>query len=219
MQQEEEEESMKKCHAARFESRVWNEAEKKYDRGKLECRGLLKAWKKLQVYLYSIRFVIEIDARMLMHQLNLPASDLLGSVMNRWLAWIRLFNFDIKHVAGKKHGGPDGLSRRKQSEANSDSNDSDELDEYMNADLTHAWVNNGNGNAENNNMPDELRRIKHYLLMLERLDGMTDRAFRAFVRYATEFLVNEGLLFRRAKVNMLSRRVIWDKNEQNNIIQ
>jgi len=87
----------------------------------------------------------------------------------------------------------------------------------MDADLTHAWVNNGD--AENDDVPDELRRIKHYLLTLERPDRMMDKAFRAFVRYATEFLVNEGLLFRRAKLNMPPRRVIWDRNEQNNIIQ
>jgi len=48
---------------------------------------------------------------------------------------------------------------------------------------------------------------------------MIDKAFRAFIRYATKFLVNEGLLFRRAKLNMPPRRVIWDRNEQNNIIQ
>jgi len=172
---------MKKRHSARFESGVWNEAEKKYDGGKLECRGLLKALKKLRVYLYGVQFVVEIDARTLVHQLNLPASDLPGSVVNRWLAWIRLFNFDIKHVAGKKHGGPDGLSRRKQSEDDSDDDDSDELDECMDTDLTHAMVNNGDGDAENDDMPDELRRIKRYLLILERPDGMTDKAFRAFV--------------------------------------
>jgi len=225
---QQEKESTNKHHPARFESGVWNEAEKKYDGGKLECRGLLKALKKLRVYLYGVRFVMEIDARTLVHQLNLPASDLLGSVVNRWLAWIRLLNFDIKHVAGKKHGGPDSLSRRKQSEDDSDSNDSDELDECIDADLMHtyaqisesnAWVNNGEGDAENDEVPDKLRRIKRYLLTLARPDGMTDKAFRAFVRYTTEFLVNEGLLFRRAKLNMPPRRVIWDRNEQNNIIQ
>ena len=109
--------------------------------------------------------MVKIDARTLVHQLNLPASDLPGSVVNRWLAWIRLFNFDIKHVAGKKHGGPDGLSRRKQSEDDSDSDDSDELDECMDADLTYAMVNNGDGDndAGNDDMPDELRRIKTLL--------------------------------------------------------
>jgi len=110
---QQEEDSMKNCHPVRFESGVWNEAEKKYDGGKLEYRGLLKALKKLRVYLYGVRFVMEIDTRTLVHQLNLPALDLPGSVVNRWLAWIRLFNFNIKHVTGKKHRGPDGLSRRK----------------------------------------------------------------------------------------------------------
>jgi len=172
---------------------------------------------------------MEIDARTFVHQLNLPASDPPGSVVNRSLAWIRLLNFNIKHVAGKKYGGPDGLSRRKQSEDDSDSDDSDsddsdsddsdELDECMDTDLTHAMVNNGDGDVENDDMPDKLRRIKPYLLTLERPDGMTDRAFRAFVRYTTEFLVNEGLLFRRAKLNIPPRRVIWDRNEQTNIIQ
>jgi len=51
---QQEEDSNKKRHPARCESGVWNEAEKKYDGGKLECRGLLKALKKLQVYLYGV---------------------------------------------------------------------------------------------------------------------------------------------------------------------
>jgi len=134
------------------------------------------------------------------------------------LAWIRLFNFEIKYIAGKKHREPDGSSRRRRSEDDSEEeDDSDELDECMDANLTHVWVNNDD--AENTDMPDELRRIKRHLLTLERPDGMTDRAIRAFVRYATEFLVNKGLLFRRSKPNMLPKRVIWDRNEQNNIIQ
>jgi len=95
---------------------------------------------------------------------ELLASDLPGSVVNRWLAWIRLFNFEIKHVAGKKHGGPDGLSRRKQSENDSDGDDSNKLDDCMDADLTHAMVNNGDGDAENDDMPDEMRRIKTLLV-------------------------------------------------------
>ena len=87
-------------------------AEKKYDSGKLECRGLLCALKKLHFYLYGIRFLVEIDAKTLVYQLNQPASDLPGSVVNRWLVWIRLFDFDLKHVVGTKHSGLDALSRR-----------------------------------------------------------------------------------------------------------
>ena len=39
-------------------------------------------------------------------------SDLPGAIVGPWLAYIRLFSFDIKHVAGVKHKGPDTLSRR-----------------------------------------------------------------------------------------------------------
>ena len=99
---QQEDSKMKKRHPAHYESGMWTDAERKYDSRKLECRGLLKALKKLRYYLYGVRFLVEIDARMLVHQLNQPASDLPGSVVNRWLAWIRLFTFDIKHVAGTK---------------------------------------------------------------------------------------------------------------------
>jgi RNase H-like domain found in reverse transcriptase len=36
---------------ARYESGVWNDVERKYDAVKLECRGLLKALKKLRFWL------------------------------------------------------------------------------------------------------------------------------------------------------------------------
>lgn len=132
---QQEDKGTKKCHPARFESGAWSEAEKKYDRGKLECKRLLKVLKKLRVYLYCVRFVVEINARTLVHQLNLPAPDLPGSVVNRWLAWIRLFSFEIKYIAGKKHGGPDGLSRRGRCEGDSDGEDVDELEESMDVNL------------------------------------------------------------------------------------
>jgi len=67
----------------------------------------LKALKKLRMYLYGDRFLVEIDAKTLVHQPNQPALDLPGLVVNRWLAWIKMFSFEIKHVAGKRHGGPD----------------------------------------------------------------------------------------------------------------
>ena len=57
-------------------------AERKYDSGKLECRGLLKALKKLRYYLYGVQFLEEINTKTLVHQLNQSTSDLPGSVVN-----------------------------------------------------------------------------------------------------------------------------------------
>ena len=38
-----------KRHPVRYESGVWSPREQKYDAGKRECRGVLKALKKLRV--------------------------------------------------------------------------------------------------------------------------------------------------------------------------
>ena len=84
--------------------------------------------------------MVEIDARTLVHQLNQPASDLPESVVNRWLAWIRLFTLDIKHVAGTKHGGPDALSRRGKAEEDSKNGNPDNLEVQMDLDLAGVTV-------------------------------------------------------------------------------
>jgi hypothetical protein len=99
-------------HPVRYESGLWNEAEKRYDAGKRECRGLLKALKKFRFYLYGVRFTVETDAKTLLAQLNRSASDLPGALVTRWLAWICLFDFEVRHVSGRKHTAADGLSRR-----------------------------------------------------------------------------------------------------------
>ena len=70
-----------KRHPVRYESGVWTPAEKNYDAGKRECRALLRALKKLKVWLYGVRFVVEIDAKTLLHQLNLPIVDLPGAMV------------------------------------------------------------------------------------------------------------------------------------------
>src|SRR5437588_988312 len=101
-----------KRQPVRYESGLWTPAESRYDAVKLECRGLLRAVKKFRYYLYGVRFLVEIDARTLVHQLNQPMSDLPGTVGGRWIAYIRLFDFEIRHVVGTKHKWPDALSRR-----------------------------------------------------------------------------------------------------------
>jgi hypothetical protein len=72
----------------------------------------MKARKKFRNYIYGVRFLVETDANTLVHQQNLPANDLPGALVTRWIVWIRLFDFDVEHVPGSLNGGPDGLSRR-----------------------------------------------------------------------------------------------------------
>src|SRR5205085_5906721 len=65
-----------KRHPARYESWLWTETERRYDAGKLECRGLLRAMKKFRHYLYGVHFLVETDAQTLVHQLNQPITDI-----------------------------------------------------------------------------------------------------------------------------------------------
>jgi len=94
-----------------------------------------------------------------------------------------------------------------------DEDDNNKVEEVMNADLTSARISdmenedlliNENEEDRNNNMPDDLMRVKRNLSTLRRLDGITNRAFGALRRYVIKFLVNEVLLFRRSKPNMLN---------------
>ena len=97
---------------ARFESGIWTSAEAKYDATKRECRGVLFALKRLRYYLYGVRFTLETDAKVLMYQLNGTMTDLPGALINRWITWIRSFDFEVKHISGAKNSVADGLSRK-----------------------------------------------------------------------------------------------------------
>ncbi len=98
-----------KRHPSRYESGIWSCAEKKYDAAKRECRGILKALKKVRYWLYGLRFVLETDANDLVAQLNRSDTDLPGALVTQWIAWIQLFDFEVRHIPGQKLTAADGL--------------------------------------------------------------------------------------------------------------
>ena len=51
-------------------------------------------------------------------------------LVTRWIAWIRLFDFDVRHVPGTKHGAADGLSRRPAT-ATDDDRSSEDIDDFI----------------------------------------------------------------------------------------
>ena len=72
----------------------------------------MKALKKFKSWLYGITFIVETDALTLAAQLNRSATDLPGALVTQWLAWIRLFDFKVRHILEKKNQAADSLSRR-----------------------------------------------------------------------------------------------------------
>ena len=72
-------------------------------------------------------------AQTLVWLLNQPPNDLPNAMMTRWLTYIRLFDFTVKHVPGNKNGGADALSRRGY--ADGDGEEDDTVDDYFDAKL------------------------------------------------------------------------------------
>ena len=55
--------------------------------------------------------MIYTDSQSLVWLLNQPPNDLPNVMMMRWLAYIRLFDFEVKHVLRNQNAAVDGLSR------------------------------------------------------------------------------------------------------------
>ena len=104
-----------------------------YDIEKLECCTVLKVLKKFYSYLYEVWFMLEIDTATLVAQLNWPVMDLSGSVVVRWIAWICLFNFDVRHVLGMKNTVADRLSRQLVTEKDMKKVENNNIDEFLDA--------------------------------------------------------------------------------------
>lgn len=215
----------KKRHPARYESGLWDSAERNYDATKRECRGVLKAIKKMRFHLYGIHFILETDAQVLVDQLNRSASDIPGALVLRWIAWMRLFDFEVRHVPGKKHTAADGLSRRPRTESD-DIDDTREvnIDEWIDGQLNLVTVYRLEGEQSieevmQDSYTNEHLKYAEYLLTLARPEGMPIPEFRAFKKRALKFQVSDNLLWRRATNIKPMLRVVDKKEDRKTILR
>ena len=104
-------EDPKKKTYARFGSILLSDREMRFSQPKRELFGLLRALKACYYYLIGVRrLVVETDAKYLKGMLENPGMGP-NATINRWIDHILMFQFELRHVAGKTFG-PDGLSRR-----------------------------------------------------------------------------------------------------------
>jgi len=217
-------------HPVRYDSGLWTPAERKYDAVKLECRGLLHALKKLRPYIYGVQFTVETDANTLVAQLNQTATDLPNALVTRWLAWIQMFDFDVRHVPGKKNAVADALSRK---ESGPTPNDDEDLDDWVDAhlDCVQAFVQpvdlardddiqGGEGlRPLDETYSVESQEIALWLVTLRRPPGMTRREFRNFKRSAVKYVVIGRQLFRKQSKNMPLVRVVDGETHREQLIK
>lgn len=205
-------------HSARYESGIWSRAERQYDSGKRECRAALKILKKFRSYVYGVHFVLEVDASALVAQLNRSAADLPRAMVTRWLAWLKLFDFTVKHVPGRRHRGPDGLRRRPQSERDSPERVSidEEIESGMNAIRARLYSVDTAGRTDRVLDPSHSahsERIAKYMTSLERPEQMKGMEWTGFKTEALKFIVDGDQLYRQGERGVPFRRVIDMPNE------
>ena len=211
---------------ARFESGIWSDVERKYDALKLECRGLLMSLKKFRYWLFGRFFTVYTDSQTLVWLLNRPPNDLPNAMMTRWLAYIRLFDFDTKHIPGNKNGVADGLSRRGLGEGEKEFNGED-VDAFFEARMYSIMGRPIEGEV---GMIVEVSRVYlreeeyegndlmlgRYLMTLQRPDGLSDLEYQRLRRKAKSFFVRDGLLYKKGK--RIPRRVVGLRDQRVKII-
>ncbi len=215
-----------KKHSMRYESEIWSDVEKKYDVIKRECREILKALKKIRFYLYDVKFILKTDARVLVDQLNRSDTNLSDAFVTRWLVWIRLFDFEIRHVSDIKHIAADDLSRKSLS-----SNDlkkvaeEKDIDDWVDAQLNCVRVFSVSIAEKESSFiliseySEKSRKIVVYLFTLRKSSEMTLKEFNKFKKKALRFKLQRDQLFRRNSKNVSMKRVIDDFEERQRILK
>ncbi|KAJ2912837.1 hypothetical protein MD484_g7576, partial [Candolleomyces efflorescens] len=116
-------------YPSRFGSITWNDRERRYSQSKIELFGLMRALKDVRIYIIAVRkLVVEVDARYIKGMINNPDIQP-NATINRWIAGILLFDFELRHVPARNHIAADGLSRREQSP--NDPVDEDDYDQWI----------------------------------------------------------------------------------------
>ena len=189
----------------------------------------------MRYWLYGTHFVLETDANVLVAQLNKAATDLLGALVTRWLAYIHMFDFEVRHVPGHKHTAADGLSRRPRTESdNLDEKNEVDIEEFLDTELAILSIVPIGVTPEdpaeasdfeipvkilNENYSEESQRIAKYLTTLCKPEGLIGSGFRQFKKKALKYAVRDALLFRRESKNIPSQLVVDSGEEQAKIIK
>ena len=188
---------------------------------------MLNALRRFRVHLYGVRFTVETDANTLVAQLNRTATDLPGSLMTRWLAWISLWDFNVRHVPGVKNGAADGLSRRVPPEGAVTEEPEDDIDDFIDNELDTIRLQPVEVLEEDESRTPLLQdgrysegshEIARWLATLRRPKDMDAKRFRKFKKNALKYIVRDGHLFRRAGRNRPLRRVIDDDEDRQKIL-
>jgi transposase InsO family protein len=220
---------------ARFGSIAWNERESKYSQAKIELYGLFRALHALKIYIIGVRnLAVEMDASYIKGMINRPDIHPVA-VINRWIAAVKLFDFNLRHVPATKMPATDGLSRREKSpEESSEESDAEEwLDSKLESSLMYLENEAGGKHVPpNTQLPvlavtrkdtlplpytdvskakDERLRLIHVFLKTLELPATISKEERAkLLKEAAGYFVLDGRLYRRDRRGRHQRVVPYE---------
>lgn len=211
----------------RFESLGFNDRESRYSQPKLELCGVYKALRKMRLHIFGVKFTLEVDARSLIQMLNAP--ELPNAPMTRWLAYIKLFDFELRHVPATQHTLPDALSRKEWVDGDDEPYDADEVaDEDLEV-WNFQYREGGGGQAlpllNRVNIIESLYSDKPEWLQLAKYlesgrmpEDMPTEDRKQILRRADVFFLRNGRLWKRSKRG-IPQEVILNEKEQRNILE
>jgi hypothetical protein len=125
-----------------YGSCTFSTTEQNYGQPKSEVYGVFRAFKELRHRIWGVHFRLDHDALSLAKMLR-ELDDVPNAPLLRWVAWIRLFDFEPHHVRAETFKMEDALSRRPPAptDTNYDDQDPEEfLDAYL--DLVYSGSHN-----------------------------------------------------------------------------
>lgn len=216
-----------KRYPSRFGSITWNERESRYSQAKIELYGLFRALQATKLWLVGVKkLVVEVDAKYIKGMINNPDIHP-NATINRWIAGILLFDFELRHVPGKSHASADGLSRRPR--APEDPPVDEDIEAWIDSangfmleirsryqccsTLPHQWklepaiwtvVDHGEDlpihppqNSRAAERDKLINDIEHFLRTTEKPARLKDTQVPSFIRRALDFFIRDGKLWRK----------------------
>ena len=107
-------------------SAKFTKTERRYHSNEQECLAVIWALRKFRHYLEDGKFTLKTDNRALTWLNNIKDGK---GKLHRWAMYLKSFNFDVIHVAGKENELPDALSRDPGTEVFAD--DADLLEDLL----------------------------------------------------------------------------------------
>jgi hypothetical protein len=191
----------------RYMSFTFPPAVRAYGQFKRELYAMVKNVKLVRYKTYGCRLVIETDCMPLIGFLNSP--DLIDPTMVRWIAYLKLFNPEFRHIKGKENVVSDGLSRKREEEPTT-SDEEDILEGELGFNLS----------TIHDEYTGDWSDLVYYLSTLQKpRREMSEKEFAKLRKRSYQFIVKGGILYRRSKEGRMPRRVIVNQDQKELILK